>query len=127
MIVGTAGANTETSAVATPSTGSTAGKTSSLSVGTSAGIGVGFTVAAVFVAALFVFLCVRRRRIAKKGHLNMAVCQLGSDDGILAAGHQEYRKSEMPGASARHELESPKTSVTVKEGLLNTSRGHWSS
>ena len=52
-IVGTAGTKTETSAVATPSTGSTAGKTSSLSVGTSAGIGVGRTVAAVFRGCSF--------------------------------------------------------------------------
>lgn len=50
-VVGTAVASIETSAVATPSAGSTAGKSSSLSIYVVAGIGVGCIVAAVFVAA----------------------------------------------------------------------------
>lgn len=51
-----AGANIKNSAVATPSAGSTAGKSSSLSVGAAAEIGDGCTVAAVFVAALCLLL-----------------------------------------------------------------------
>lgn len=113
--------------MATPSAGATTGKSSSLSVGVVSGIGVGSTVAAVFAAALFVFFCVHRRRTAKKGHLSTASRQIWSDNGDPAAGHQEYRKSELTESSARHELEGSKTSITVKEGLLDTSRGHWNS
>lgn len=84
-----AGTNIKNSAVATPSASSTAGKSSSLSVDAAAEIGDGCTVVAVFVAVLFVFFCIRCRRPVKKGHLDTAGRQVGSDNGDLAAGHQE--------------------------------------
>lgn len=70
--------------MAMPSAGSTAGKSSSLSVGAATEDGVGCTAAAVFVAPLFFYL--RRQRTAKKGHLNTAALQVGSNNGNLAAG-----------------------------------------
>ena len=84
------------------------------SVVAATGIGVGCTVAAVLVAARFVFCCIHRRRAAKKGHTNTVAHRVGSDNGDLAAGNQEYRKRESTEASARHELESSKTGVTPK-------------
>lgn len=64
---------------------------SSLSVGVAIETGVGSTAAALFVALLFVFFYLRRQRTAKKGRLNTAALQVGSNNGNLAPG-QEYRK-----------------------------------
>ena len=89
--VETAGASIETSVVATPSAGSTAGKTSSFSVGAAAEIGVGGNYSCSGVRGcsfcLLVFFCVCCRRTAKEGHLNTAAPQIGSEDGELAAEH----------------------------------------
>lgn len=68
-MVGTAGSSIDISAVAMPSACSTAGKSSSLSVGAAAVIAVSCTtLCAMFVAGL-----------------------VGSDGEDLAAGHQEHR------------------------------------